>query len=321
MRGATTSIKSSGFAPKFQSTLLMRGATSCRGGRHRGHDISIHAPHARSDRLTAPPRSQRGHFNPRSSCEERPATTSCMDAVDSRIFQSTLLMRGATCASIDLFLCLRAFQSTLLMRGATARLPYSYQAFRISIHAPHARSDVLPDHRWPRRAYFNPRSSCEERPTKSQLSGLKGIFQSTLLMRGATLTVPMTIAPTIDFNPRSSCEERRTASASTRSRADFNPRSSCEERRGVISLKTADRIFQSTLLMRGATGRQGRRRRQYYISIHAPHARSDQFHPLPGHCCTGFQSTLLMRGATGQAAGDGFPQRISIHAPHARSDD
>ena len=164
MRGATTSIKSSGFAPKFQSTLLMRGATSCRGGRHRGHDISIHAPHARSDRLTAPPRSQRGHFNPRSSCEERPATTSCMDAVDSRIFQSTLLMRGATCASIDLFLCLRAFQSTLLMRGATARLPYSYQAFRISIHAPHARSDVLPDHRWPRRAYFNPRSSCEERP-------------------------------------------------------------------------------------------------------------------------------------------------------------
>ena len=250
----------------------------------------------RRTRITSASTSSR-HFNPRSSCEERPVLASM--AVALAEFQSTLLMRGATCASIDLFLCLRAFQSTLLMRGATARLPYSYQAFRISIHAPHARSDVLPDHRWPRRAYFNPRSSCEERPTKSQLSGLKGIFQSTLLMRGATLTVPMTIAPTIDFNPRSSCEERR----------------------GVISLKTADRIFQSTLLMRGATGRQGRRRRQYYISIHAPHARSDQFHPLPGHCCTGFQSTLLMRGATGQAAGDGFPQRISIHAPHARSDD
>ena len=207
-------------------------------------------------------------------------------------------MRGATCASIDLFLCLRAFQSTLLMRGATARLPYSYQAFRISIHAPHARSDVLPDHRWPRRAYFNPRSSCEERPTKSQLSGLKGIFQSTLLMRGATLTVPMTIAPTIDFNPRSSCEERRTASASTRSRADFNPRSSCEERRGVISLKTADRIFQSTLLMRGATS--SIRFQDTAVPDFNPRSSCEERRAKPQGTdfLNAFQSTLLMRGAT-----------------------
>ena len=56
---------------------------------------------------------------------------------------------------------------------------------------------------------------------------------------------------------------------------NFNPRSSCEERRGVISLKTADRIFQSTLLMRGAT--------EYFA---------------PCSMYKTFQSTLLMRGAT-----------------------
>ena len=56
----------------FQSTLLMRGATQCIFKGYKGHDISIHAPHARSD---------------------------CRDNIsDIHIikFQSTLLMRGAT---------------------------------------------------------------------------------------------------------------------------------------------------------------------------------------------------------------------------------
>ena len=55
---------------------------------------------------------------------------------------------------------------------------------------------------------FNPRSSCEERRTCSEIT----IMQ-------------------MSFNPRSSCEERllgRSAGVSTRR---FNPRSSCEERR------------------------------------------------------------------------------------------
>mgnify|MGYP003370240816 CR=1 FL=1 len=94
MRGATlpaiTLLKKS----RFQSTLLMRGATNQKAAGLATRDISIHAPHARSDnfkRIESPigidfnPRSsceERRHrhisagllpyFNPRSSCEERP---------------------------------------------------------------------------------------------------------------------------------------------------------------------------------------------------------------------------------------------------------
>ena len=52
MRGATRSVISSSFASGFQSTLLMRGATWV-GAQGRGNkEISIHAPHARSDSVT-----------------------------------------------------------------------------------------------------------------------------------------------------------------------------------------------------------------------------------------------------------------------------
>ena len=55
-------------------------------------------------------------FNPRSSCEERRALKGIIVQFD--LFQSTLLMRGATTVAtkdVDAML----FQSTLLMRGAT----------------------------------------------------------------------------------------------------------------------------------------------------------------------------------------------------------
>ncbi len=56
-------------------------------------------------------------------------------------------------------------------------------------------------------------------------------------------------------------------------------------------------IFQSTLLMRGATSYWFTSYIVFYISIHAPHARSDsKLNPLT------------------------MPWIISIHAPHARSD-
>ena len=57
-------------------------------------------------------------------------------------------------------------------------------------------------------------------------------------------------------------------------------------------------LFQSTLLMRGATDILTFINISSMISIHAPHARSDQtkFDTLDNE--TQFQSTLLMRGAT-----------------------
>ena len=256
-------------------------------------------------------------FNPRSSCEER--------RPDSGKEHNNKL-----------------FQSTLLMRGATASGRYVSDCTSISIHAPHARSD-----RWYNKAVhadddFNPRSSCEERPdytakpkkpvifqstllmrgaTRSGCGRSKrSSFQSTLLMRGATHAAEDSAQPS-NFNPRSSCEERRAdvkdvsqlqqnisihapharSDATSLTQAarltDFNPRSSCEERLMQLMQQANANIFQSTLLMRGAThaylpGRQARD-----ISIHAPHARSDT-NEEPTH--------------------DGFD--ISIHAPHARSD-
>ena len=166
--------------------------------------ISIHAPHARSDFTFAVCAPIVPDFNPRSSCEERLyATTICRKSsdfnprssceerleitapiVDIITFQSTLLMRGATLdASADS--AWNTFQSTLLMRGATRTARLSQSTICISIHAPHARSDIsttetgssqlisihAPHARSDdigQKIYqdienFNPRSSCEER--------------------------------------------------------------------------------------------------------------------------------------------------------------
>ena len=127
------------FAASFQSTLLMRGAT------------------------TTPPKVTVSPAAFQSTLLMRGATSSCLRLSTSCLFQSTLLMRGATVKkgysrnSI-------VFQSTLLMRGATNKCYLCRRAWDISIHAPHARSDVPAD----------------------RLSVSSGLFQSTLLMRGAT---------------------------------------------------------------------------------------------------------------------------------------
>ena len=100
----------------------------------------------------------------------------------------------------------------------------------------------------------------------------------------------------------------------------FNPRSSCEERRQHLRRDVECRA----------------------ISIHAPHARSDDrpcrqrwrlahFNPRssceerlsPSSSSTAnisFQSTLLMRGATFSVVVFYRKHIILIHAPHARSD-
>ena len=135
---AKTSVKKY-IAMRFQSTLLMRGATAVYDWCQRAGLISIHAPHARSDSAAQPPRRR-----------------------------------------------LR-FQSTLLMRGATRRLCSSKAGEKqISIHAPHARSDFHLVPLVPARDDFNPRSSCEERLPSASASVFRQVFQSTLLMRGAT---------------------------------------------------------------------------------------------------------------------------------------
>ena len=56
-------------------------------------------------------------------------------------------------------------------------------------------------------------------------------------------------------------------------------------------------IFQSTLPMRGVTEMRMRKKQTHMqISIHTPHAGSDEKHLVIVPCKSEFQSTLPMRG-------------------------
>jgi len=129
-------------------------------------EISIHAPHARSDlRLRHLHDNPSIYFNPRPSCEERHRNP--FTIYKFILFQSTPLMRGATTYFFPTRIRHDPFQSTPLMRGATCSICDDEGHIKtISIHAPHARSDLQPHFICNVSFYFNPRPSCEERPNK-----------------------------------------------------------------------------------------------------------------------------------------------------------
>ena len=231
-------------------------------------------------------------------------------------------MRGATVTAGESVYQLSQFQSTLLMRGATIVFGRAALRLVISIHAPHARSDsskgeidmaiTISIHAPHARSDF----------TVGSGGGDIAIFQSTLLMRGATRPRSRTSATPCYFNPRSSCEERRALSNRPRApgqisihaphaRSDtvpalptalrssyFNPRSSCEERRPWT--------------VHGGDGSD--------ISIHAPHARSDQHRQQIPRRPPHFNPRSSCEERQNGTENDGRVQQISIHAPHARSD-
>ena len=191
----------------------------------------------------------------------------------------------------------------------------------ISIHAPHARSDSISRNSRgcatdfnPRSSCeerlahprvivniapnFNPRSSCEERLPARRLSRSIRRFQSTLLMRGATVSCTTTTPFFYDFNPRSSCEERPYRTRQFRRSRHFNPRSSCEERPAPsVQLSCSFWYFNPRSSCEERLGSEKNLERAGMISIHAPHARSDN---------DGCRASWHLQ--------------ISIHAPHARSD-
>ncbi len=124
-------------------------------------------------------------------------------------------------------------------------------------------------------------------------------FQSTLLMRGATAKVGVR-CKTGEFQSTllmRGATRRRPGPAEALHH--FNPRSSCEERR---------------LFSHG-------RRRENHISIHAPHARSDDLLQRIG-------TLTLTHFNPRSSCEERRPlqmychyRHISIHAPHARSDE
>ena len=184
------------------------------------------------------------------------------------------------------------------MRGATRRQDLARHPSFISIHAPHARSDssrvpLLHPFR-----HFNPRSSCEERPLRVFGVIATTKFQSTLLMRGATAMAIPSIFRCSYFNPRSSCEERLIIARVDKTDKQFQSTLLMRGATKILFRGMDDSIFQSTLLMRGATRAAEPPLGLLYISIHAPHARSDSQEKNINLYYMVFQSTLLMRGAT-----------------------
>ena len=105
------------------------------------------------------------------------------------IFQSTLPSRGATYPSASAASDAE-FQSTLPSRGATDALNKLRESTYISIHAPLAGSDVVPQGQFVHRPLFQ--STLPSRGATDALLNnlLKCSFQSTLPSRGATNMSP-----------------------------------------------------------------------------------------------------------------------------------
>ena len=141
----------------------MRGATYDLYPCYYNHVISIHTPHAGSDSSVRQCLDHCINFNPHSPCGER-------------LYQHASRLNAV-----------HAFQSTLPMRGATIFGDYDFCSMGISIHTPHAGSDLSAVGRPPAFSrYFNPHSPCGERLTTAQIQQPTMTFQSTLPMRGAT---------------------------------------------------------------------------------------------------------------------------------------
>ena len=146
--------------------------------------ISIHAPHAGSDSGTLSRPCLASYFNPRSPCGERLPID--LYSACATIFQSTLPMRGATDFS-DALDDFWTFQSTLPMRGATLWAKFEPRNDQISIHAPHAGSDLGSLYDAVQQRVFQSTlpmrgaTRCGSRCVRA-----RG-FQSTLPMRGATM--------------------------------------------------------------------------------------------------------------------------------------
>ena len=169
---------------RFQSTLPVRGATSCRREHEIPLPISIHAPRAGSDQTYERYGAKGINFNPRSPCGERLCRPRLHRVVKE--FQSTLPVRGATAGCVEIASikkisihapragsdrlsnrserARRRFQSTLPVRGATKAAKATELDELISIHAPRAGSDE----------------------NSIEIDGKRYLFQSTLPVRGAT---------------------------------------------------------------------------------------------------------------------------------------
>ena len=109
--------------------------------KRRKQNISIHTPHAGSDgfKRIHPERMVISIHTPHAGSDDLLSATALTDMG----FQSTLPMRGVTVLFRTKHL-INLFQSTLPMRGVTDENNLNMFYLNISIHTPHAGSDVFP---------------------------------------------------------------------------------------------------------------------------------------------------------------------------------
>ena len=124
---------------KFQSTHLLRGATS-RISYHRYEcGISIHAPLTRCDKWFLGRILSVRNFNPRTSYEVRrrrglPASLKCSISIHAPLTRCDVFIPSHKVTH-------KKFQSTHLLRGATEARGFCFSCIIISIHAPLTRCD------------------------------------------------------------------------------------------------------------------------------------------------------------------------------------
>ena len=157
-------------------------------------------------------------------------------------------------------------------------LPFLLVLALISIHTPHAGSDI----------FFVSLVQCKSISIHTPHAGsdcsffcpnfISAIFQSTLPMRGATFsTVVLFRLSTLFQSTLPMRGATRCVRPSFATLSHFNPHSPCGERHLPSPGTSTSKIFQSTLPMRGATSCHLPNSSSQTISIHTPHAGSDDF--------------------------------------------
>ncbi len=146
-------------------------------------------------------------------------------------------------------------------------------------------------------------------------------FQSTHLIRGATVYCPVSSQALANFNPRTSYEVRQDLQewfSSTGKISIHAPHTRCDVY--TTHHPAWDAKFQSTHLIRGATEMIDRIGLEGMISIHAPHTRCDGIYTLFSKP-NGDISIHAPHTRCDPVSMRNIPAcRISIHAPHTRCD-
>ena len=216
MRGGTgTSFLKIGNIAQFQSTLPMRGGTTVRKILTAPLEISIHPPHAGRDAIRPASRRMEPYFNPPSPCGEGLRLFHC--SASSAVFQSTLPMRGGTgrkgaekgagqyfnppspCGEGPTGSGRSCWTRPISIHpphaGRDSIVPWKRPRKEISIHPPHAGRDLFAGGNRVLNVDFNPPSPCGEGLSGAGADRRGQAFQSTLPMRGGTLSLP--VAPAV----------------------------------------------------------------------------------------------------------------------------